>query len=177
MRRMRTFSGYAASGFSGNAMKSPLWWVSRTISVTRPVCRSHPASSETLPGTGGRSGLVAAKAWRPGFSSSERVTTGGCRSVPRNRFPWLISPSLVHVQQHRGHLALKVRVTPLHVIADLVRSHLPLRQNLMRLGAAQLAQLRVAGRDAVLLEVSPRQPLGPQLVGVAQILGLLTSAV
>ena len=172
-------------------MKSPLLCVSLTVSVTLPVCKSSPASSDTVPSRT--------------YSPSRRVT--GMRThhrwpiwrrccqglnarllVIRDRYharlPAGLAPPifiddldfLVDVQ-HAGHFDFKVRVPFLHVVSNFVRSQFALPQDLVEFGAAQPEQCRMPGCGAVLAYVSDQQSVRPQFVGISQFLRLLASAV
>jgi len=79
--------------------------------------------------------------------------------------------------QYRHHLGLELRVPPLHIVSNLMRSKFSLHQDLMQLGAAHLLQFRVPRRPGLLPQVCGQQTVRPQLLGIAQLRGLLTGTV
>src|SRR6266446_2355653 len=78
--------------------------------------------------------------------------------------------------QNLHHLALKIRIPALHVIADLVWPDLTSPQNPMQFGTAQFQQAGMTRFDAVSSEVLLQNRVRPKFVRVPQIFGLLTGA-
>src|SRR5664279_1996865 len=68
-------------------------------------------------------------------------------------------------------------IPALHIVADLVRPDLTLRQYSMQFRPAQLEQTWMARCQTVLPHVALQQSISPQFVGVAEILRLLARTV
>src|SRR5665213_57040 len=73
----------------------------------------------------------------------------------------------INMQDYR-HPGLELRITALHVIANLVRANLPLCENPVQSGAAQLDQTWVTRFRATLPHMPLQQREGPKLLRVAQ---------
>src|SRR5215467_1041779 len=100
------------------------------------------------------------------------VIKGASRSSPRSN-----PLNLLVDVEHGGHLGLKVGIAALHIIADFVRTKFRLGKDVVQFGATQPAQFGVTGGLAALANMLGQQPIGPQLIGVTQLLWLLTSTV
>jgi len=76
-----------------------------------------------------------------------------------------------------GHLLFELLITPLQIVADLVRSNLVLRQNLRHGTTRQLQQAGMPSGLTVFLNMFCQKTRRPQLVRVAEVLWLLTGKI
>jgi len=79
--------------------------------------------------------------------------------------------------QNLGHLLLELRIAAFQVVADLVRLHLFLIEDLAHRALSQLGKASVPLCRPMLTRMAGEQPRRPQFVGIAEVLGLAAGEV
>src|SRR5271165_4279616 len=170
-------------------MNSRLRWRSLTRAWTWPVSRSMPGQQAdravALVLVVAREGRLSAGLGRQVRGGRGDCLNAGLLIVGDNRHRiarflfcgrrrLLDEPHFAIDAQNLGHLLLELRIAAFQVVADLVRLHLLLIEDLAHRALNQLAEAGVSFGGSMLARVASQEPRRPQLVRIAQVLRLAT---